>query len=99
MSSDEAASVKAAAAFLQESLDARLIAALDVFTARDLVQRRPQDTETLQHLGVAATNADRFVRPWVNSAFRIPSRFAPLGRGKLPTTTTFAKLRDFCTKA
>lgn len=94
-----ATSSLAAAAFLSGSVDARLIAVLDFYTARDLLLNPPQDTEKLQRIGVAATNADRFIRPWVNDAFRTPNQWSKLSRGGLPITTTYAKLRDYCTKA
>ena len=93
-----ASSSQSAAAFLSGSIDARLIAVLDFYTRRDLLANPPQDSETLQRIGIAATNADRFIRPWVNDAFREPNKWPKLVRGGLPISTTYGKLRDYCTK-
>lgn len=90
---------QSAARLLSGSIDARLIAVLDFYSGRDLVTHPPEDSETLQRIGVAATNADRFIRPWVNDAFRKPNGWSKLARGGLPISTTYAKLRDLCTKS
>lgn len=93
-----AGETQAAAELLSDNIDARLIAVLDFNTERNLLIDKPHETETLKNIGVSATNADRFIRPWMNDAFRKPNKWSKLGRGELPVATTYSKLRDLCTK-
>lgn len=88
----------AAAALLLDNLDARLIAVLDFNSDRNVTDDKPHESETLKSIGVSATKADRFIRPWINDAFRKPNNWPKLKRGELPTSTTYAKLRELCTK-
>ena len=93
-----ASETQAAAELLSDNIDARLIAVLDFNTERDLLNDKPHETETLKNIGVSATNADRFIRPWINDTFRKPNMWSKLERGGLTVGTTYSKLRDLCTK-
>lgn len=88
----------AGAELLTNSIDARLIAVLDFNSDRNVTVDKPHETETLKNIGVSATKAERFIRPWINDAFRKPNNWPKLKRGGLPVDTTYSKLRDFCTK-
>lgn len=92
-----AESTEEAADFLRDSIDARLIAVLDHYSKRDLIADKPEETETLQQIGISPTTADRRLRKWINDAFRTPNDWRVLGRDALPVSTTFAKLRAYCT--
>jgi hypothetical protein len=90
--------VNAAVASLQTlGRIAQLIEALQTFTGRDLRANPPQPSEKLgPDIGVGATNLDRFIRPWVNRAFREPDGRPPLSPGALKPSNSFAEL---CTAA
>lgn len=75
---------------------ARLIAALDLFTRRDLTTREPGDSETVAQLGVGATNLDRYIRPWINQTFRDPLGLPRLMQSDVKVTLTFASLLSLC---
>ena len=75
---------------------ARLIAALDLFTRRNLVAEPPADADTMEGLGVGSTNLDRYIRPWINQTFRDPQNRPRLLSGQLKTSATFAAVFGEC---
>lgn len=78
---------------------ARLVAALDLFTRRDLTKSEPKDTETIAQIGVGATNLDRYIRPWINQTYRDALGLPRLMQGEVKTTMTFAALLSLCKSA
>ena len=80
----------------KDEVRARLIAALDLFTRRSLVQFPPKDSETMAHLGVGATNLDRYIRPWINQSFRDALGLRRLVQGEVKTTAAFSAVLALC---
>jgi hypothetical protein len=71
-----------------------LITGLAVFVkARDLHKNPPKDGETLQALGISATNLDVPVRAWINAKFRKPRGWPLFARGDLTTDTTWSDFK------
>lgn len=60
--------------------------------SRSFATDPPQDSETMQHFGIAATMLDRRVRKMINVRYRVPINKQPLLTGEIKTSTTFAKL-------
>lgn len=69
-----------------------LAIALDPLTRRDLIDAPPGDGETMQQIGISATNLDGPVRSWINKRFRQPRDLSLLTRGKIKSDTTWSKL-------
>lgn len=66
--------------------------ALDPLTRRDLIGQAPTDQETMQQIGISATNLDGPVRSWINGRFRKPRSLTVLTRGKIKSDMTWSKL-------
>lgn len=79
-----------------DEVRARLIAALDLFTRRSLVDIPPSDAETMAHLGVGATNLDRYIRPWINQSFRDALGLRRLVQGEVKTGAAFSAVLALC---
>jgi hypothetical protein len=101
MPDDAGTSLKRLRTLFEAEPKVRLIAVLSGYKSgpRDLLKDPPKDDETLQHLGVAASTADRFLRKWINETFRDPNRWPPIARGAIGSDTKFSKLVALCTKA
>lgn len=73
-------------------------AALDPLTRRDLIEQPPAVGETMQQLGVSATNLDGPVRSWINGRFRGPRGLSLLTRGKIKSETKWSQLVQLLTQ-
>src|SRR5262245_48054363 len=74
----------------------RLIAGLDPLTHRKLAENPPAPSETMQDIGISATNLDTVVRSWINRAFRAPRGLPPLISGDIKSGTKWSKLLEMC---
>ena len=84
---------------LLELTDSELVrAALDPLTRRDLIASPPRDAESMQQIGISATNLDGPVRSWINGRFRGPRNLRVLTRGAIKPETTWSKLLKFLTE-
>lgn len=85
-----------------DEVRARLIAALDVLprggrrTRPSLVDQPPGDGETMAHLGLGATNLDRYIRPWINQTFRDALGLRRLTQGEVKPGLTFSAVLALC---
>ena len=73
-----------------------LVTGLDPFTKRDLIVKPPKDNETMQGLGIGATNLDRFVRPWINRRFRKALGKPYLLSGDIKADAKFSTVLALC---
>jgi hypothetical protein len=80
----------------EDEVRARLIAALDLFTRRSLLHAPPADAETMAHLGVGASNLDRYIRPWINQTFRDGHGLRRLVQGEVKTSAAFSAVLALC---
>jgi hypothetical protein len=71
----------------------RLIAGMDVLTARNLALNPPADTETMQQWGIGPVNLDQPMRKWINRKFRAPAEKAYISPGKVKSSTKFSDLK------
>ena len=73
-------------------------AALDPLTRRNLIEQPPAAAETMQQVGVSATNLDGPVRSWVNGRFRGPRGLSLLTRGTIKSETKWSQLLELLTQ-